>query len=179
MKPCRRPLPAACAQYGAVLVISLILLLVLSLLGLGAMRGALVSERIAGNLRDQQLALQAAEAALRAGENWLTAQTAPPGACLALGGGCLVYEQSVLPSDLSRQTPAWWAANAVKYGPELAGIATAPRYVVSQEIFLRDSYNIGHEDAKGRNIYRIGARGTGQTDEAEALLEVIHSRRFD
>lgn len=174
-----RPLPPASTQHGAVLVISLILLLVLSLLGLGAMRGALMSERMAGNLRDQQLALQAAEAALRAGENWLTAQTTPPSACLALGGGCLVYEQTVLPSGLDKQTPAWWETNAVKYGPELAGIATAPRYVVSQEVFLRDSYNIGHEDAKGRNIYRIGARGTGQTNEAEALLETIHSKRFD
>lgn len=174
-----RPMSPASTQHGAVLVISLILLLVLSLLGLGAMRGALVSERMAGNLRDQQLAFQAAEAALRAGENWLTAQTTPPSACLALGGGCLVYEQTVLPSDLSRQSPTWWESNATKYGPELAGVARPPRYIVAQEVFLRDSYNIGHEDAKGRNIYRIGARGSGQTNEAEALLETIHSKRFD
>ncbi|MDF3864539.1 PilX N-terminal domain-containing pilus assembly protein [Pseudomonas denitrificans (nom. rej.)] len=56
------------AERGAVLLVSLVMLLLLTLIGLAGMRMVQLEERMAGNLRDRQMALQAAEAALRAGE---------------------------------------------------------------------------------------------------------------
>lgn len=56
------------SERGAVLLVSLVMLLLLTLIGLAGMRMAQLEERMAGNLRDRQLAFQAAEAALRAGE---------------------------------------------------------------------------------------------------------------
>lgn len=58
-------------QRGSALAIALIFLLVLTLLGLSAMQGSNLQERMAGNLRDRNMAFQSAEAALRAGEAWL------------------------------------------------------------------------------------------------------------
>lgn len=55
-------------QEGASLFIVLILLLVMTLLGLAAMRGTLMEERMTANLLDRSLSFQAAEAALREGE---------------------------------------------------------------------------------------------------------------
>lgn len=55
-------------QRGASLLIVLILLLVMTLLGLAAMRSTLLEERMTANLLDRSLAFQAAEAALREGE---------------------------------------------------------------------------------------------------------------
>lgn len=55
-------------QRGAVLVMSLIILLILTVLGLTAMQTTGVQERMAGGLRDASISLQAAEAALRDGE---------------------------------------------------------------------------------------------------------------
>jgi type IV pilus assembly protein PilX len=55
-------------QAGAVLLVSLVMLLLLTLIGLAGMRLASLEERIAGNQRDREVAFQAAEAALRAGE---------------------------------------------------------------------------------------------------------------
>lgn len=52
-------------QLGAVLVTGLIFLVVLTLISIAAMRGTLLEERMAGNARDQDLAFQAAEAAMR------------------------------------------------------------------------------------------------------------------
>ncbi|ANI13370.1 hypothetical protein A9C11_04940 [Pseudomonas citronellolis] len=62
-------------QQGAVLVVALIMLLLLTIIGISSMRGTTMEERMAGNLRDQSLALQAAEAAMRQGEAAVKAQS--------------------------------------------------------------------------------------------------------
>lgn len=55
-------------QKGMALLVVLLLLLVTTILGLASMRGALLEERMSGNLYDRSLMFQAAEAALREGE---------------------------------------------------------------------------------------------------------------
>ena len=58
-------------QRGAVLMVSLLILLLLTLLTLTAIQASTVQERLAGNARSLDLALQAAEASLREGEGRL------------------------------------------------------------------------------------------------------------
>ena len=55
-------------QRGAILIIAMVMLLLLTIIGLSSMRGTSLQESMAGNIRDSSLALQAAEAALRKGE---------------------------------------------------------------------------------------------------------------
>ena len=57
-----------CRQQGAVLIIGLIMMLLLTVIGLASVRGTDLQERMAGNMRDRNLAFQSAEAGLRAGE---------------------------------------------------------------------------------------------------------------
>jgi type IV pilus assembly protein PilX len=52
-------------QRGAVLIVALLFLVILTMLGLTAMSGTTMEERMSGNTRDINIALQAAEAALR------------------------------------------------------------------------------------------------------------------
>ena len=52
-------------ERGAVLIVTLLFLVVLTMLGVTAMTSTTMEERMAGNTRDASLALQAAEAALR------------------------------------------------------------------------------------------------------------------
>ena len=59
-------------QSGAVLIISLIMLLLLTLIGVTGSQVTGLEEKMAGNMRDQNLAFQAAETALRAGETIVT-----------------------------------------------------------------------------------------------------------
>ncbi|WP_312960346.1 pilus assembly PilX family protein [Stutzerimonas nitrititolerans] len=61
-------------QRGAVLIVALIMLLLLTIIGLSSMRGTSLQENMAGNMRDSNLALQASEAALRKGEEEVTAR---------------------------------------------------------------------------------------------------------
>jgi type IV pilus assembly protein PilX len=52
-------------QDGAVLIVALLFLVILTMLGVTAMSGTTMEERMSGNSRDMNVALQAAEAALR------------------------------------------------------------------------------------------------------------------
>lgn len=60
-----------CSQSGSALIVSLIMLLLISLIGVGSMQGTILQERMASNLHDRNIAFQASERALRVGENWL------------------------------------------------------------------------------------------------------------
>jgi type IV pilus assembly protein PilX len=55
-------------QEGVSLVVSMIFILILAFLGLAAMRNSTLQERMANNMRDRNIALQAAELALRDAE---------------------------------------------------------------------------------------------------------------
>lgn len=83
LSSCIRPMGLATAtptpssgQRGAALVIVMVMLLLLTLLGLQAMRGTLMQERMASNMNERNQAFQLAEAALRQGETWTLANSA-------------------------------------------------------------------------------------------------------
>lgn len=57
---------ARAGQRGVALVIALVLLVVITLVGLAAVRGTIMQQKMASNMFDRQLAFQSAEAAMRA-----------------------------------------------------------------------------------------------------------------
>ncbi len=59
-------------EQGSVLVISLLILLIMSLLSITSINNSVLEEKMAANSRNNQIAFQAAEAALRAGENFIS-----------------------------------------------------------------------------------------------------------
>jgi type IV pilus assembly protein PilX len=61
------------AQRGSALIVSLVMLLLISLIGVGSMQGTILQERMASNLQDRNIAFQASERALRVGENAVAA----------------------------------------------------------------------------------------------------------
>ena len=54
------------SQRGVALVVALILLIVITLVGLAAIRGTVMQQKMASNLFDRQISFQSAEAAMRA-----------------------------------------------------------------------------------------------------------------
>lgn len=67
-----------CRQSGAVLVVALMLLLVITLVSVASMQRSVLQERMTANLYERQLAVQQVEAALRSAENWVAAQLPDP-----------------------------------------------------------------------------------------------------
>ena len=72
--------PARCAQRGMALITALLLLIVVTIMALSMFRSYGVQERIAGNTRDKQRAINAAESAQQYAEYWLTSASAPAAA---------------------------------------------------------------------------------------------------
>ena len=58
-------------QRGAVLIVSLVVLLLMTIIGISSMKTTTLEERMSGNMRDQNLSFQSAEAAIIEGENFL------------------------------------------------------------------------------------------------------------
>lgn len=65
-------------QRGLALAVVMIMLLILTLIGLASMRSTLLQERMAAASRDRGLSFQAAEVALRRGEQVAAARANPP-----------------------------------------------------------------------------------------------------
>jgi type IV pilus assembly protein PilX len=167
-------------QQGAILVISLLLLLILTVLGLAVMRMTRMQERMAGNTRDLNLALQGAEAALRDGEARITAfGTSQPNAVGGAGCGLNVLEvcqRTALPVDLANQSAAWWAANAVPFGAagtqEFAGLREDPRFVVEEVgIKPQEDLGIGHGLPQDIYVYQVTGRSTGASGQTNTVLQ--------
>lgn len=85
-------------QRGAVLIVSLLFLVILTMLGITAMTGTTFEERMAGNARDSAVAYNAAEAALRDARSEIIGLP-PVGASLVRQGGLHISNFGGFPTD--------------------------------------------------------------------------------
>ena len=92
---------ALARQTGVSLVVSMVFILILAFLGLAAMRNSTLQERMANNMRDRNIALQAAELALRDAERDLSSFKADGVTfCIAGTGTCRpIGERPTNPAD--------------------------------------------------------------------------------
>lgn len=167
-------------QRGAVLVVALLMLLVMTVLGVTAMQMSRMEERMAGNSRDINLAFQGAEAGLRDAEERLRVLIARPTTCAA--APCAIFRMDLLPTDMRSANATWWTTNGREYGvagtQEVSDTTRDPLEVVEDLGFVADSLTIGHGPQEGRNFYRVTANSTGASDTAQALLESTYSKRY-
>jgi type IV pilus assembly protein PilX len=78
-------------QTGATLLVAIMMLLIITLLALSSMRGVSLESRITGNLKLQKTLYNAAEGALRVGENSISMSKAPPRDSACNATTCLRY----------------------------------------------------------------------------------------
>jgi len=167
-------------QSGAILIISLLLLLVLTVLGVVMMQTTRMQERMAGNTRDLNLALQAAESGLRYGEAVVAAYTALPDTTGSLP--CTVCQKGTLPVAIYDPAQFNWTANATPYGQ--GGVVAAltsvvnPMYTTEDLGFVPDSLDSGQDAPEGRDFFQISSRSTGATGLAGTVLQSTYARRF-
>lgn len=174
-------------QSGAVLVISLLLLLVMTLLGIGASQSTLLQERMAGNQRDQEVALQGAEAALRAAERQLSPVVNEVlTRCKAPGDGCDTYQKRVLIDvatqvelDLANQADSWWTEFGKAYADaeDLSAVSTSPEFVIEYRGEVREDLSVGDPNLDTvRDFYIATARSSGMTDTAKVVIQSTYAR---
>ncbi|MCC5869833.1 MAG: pilus assembly protein [Gammaproteobacteria bacterium] len=161
-------------QRGMALVISLILLLLMSLIGLTAMQSSTLQERMAGNTRDRHLAFEAAEAALREGEAFLDQPTLPD-----FTNTAGLYQGNAANRPVWHG-PAQAAGNGVRTfsGDIGTAVAQPPEYFIEE---LRDIILPGTETElppppTSISYFRITSRGFGGTAESVVVLSTIYRR---
>ena len=168
-------------QRGAVLIVSLFILLLMTLIGVTSMSTTSLEEKMAGNMRDKNIALQAAESALDDADLWLMTQNTQPFATTSCGTPpCDVWDHNVLPDPVD-QPQSWWQNTAREYGTrgsnEISDVNKDPFYVIEKQAEEWDSPEIGTHSS--RIFYRVTARGTGGTDDAQAVLQTTVALRFN
>jgi type IV pilus assembly protein PilX len=161
-------------ERGVSLVVALIFLIILTILGLTAMRVATMEERMSGNSRDRSLAFQAAEAALRDAELDIETTgrvsmtkadaTCTNGLCCNVSGLICIEPATPVYDSMSLS-----AAPSVKYGKytgalSIGGLPIQPRYLI--EPFMPD----------GKNYYRITVRGYGVNADTQVTLQEIYNK---
>jgi len=166
-------------QSGAVLIVSLLMLLIMTLLGVTAMNSTTLEEKMAGNMRDRNTAMQASEAALKAAEAALNALANKPSEVTNCHASTCAWVRGSVP-DLANQSASWWASNGVEYGAagvvDIAGVATDPRVVVEVQADLPDTLDDGQGTSTGVKFYRVTARATGATDDAQVILQTTYNK---
>jgi type IV pilus assembly protein PilX len=122
-----RVIPRLRHQRGVALVVSLILLLVATIVGLAASRGTLLQERMSSNSFDRSLAFQRAESALRAAEgaiatSWLITN---------LGGeDCSAVGCALVPTNAFTGTNSTWKDVASAFDVNDSNTPGIPQYYV-------------------------------------------------
>ena len=158
-------------QRGAVLIVSLLMLLVMTLIGITGVQVTSLEEKMAGNTRDRNLAFQSAEAALRAAEGSIA--TAVKDSVLSafeaqFTGHPYYPIGSTIPTDmLSGESESW--GSAVSYTGTLEGVAEAPKYIIERLTYTKPDVS-----APMRHYFRITARGKGGTANAIVVLQSIY-----
>lgn len=163
------------AERGAALITGLIFMVVLTLISVAAMRTTLLEEKMAGNARDIDLAFQAAEAALRAGEQVLNGASLPTFA--ASGAYLSSTGNATRGNDIYWSQTHNWASDSVALSTVPTGAYSAPRYVIEQMAPITG----GGESLKAGPIaesgfYRVTARGIGGNSNTRIYLQETYRR---
>ncbi|MDO9107003.1 MAG: PilX N-terminal domain-containing pilus assembly protein [Methylovulum sp.] len=183
-------------QSGAVMAISLIMLLLLTLIGITGSQVTGLSEKMSGNMRDRNIAFQAAESALRDAEHDITNAVAAAARdisgisdfspdCGAStvddsdDGLCYNGSNGFGLTVIDTQTPSIWdtanmsAAPSVAFGrftnaTAIPNLSAQPRYLI--EVLRRQSTGCGHQS----NFFRITVRAQGTSANSVVWLQEVY-----
>jgi len=177
-----RPAPIK-RQQGTVLIVSLIMLLVLTLIGVSGMKTSTMEEKMTRNLHDRNLAFQAAEAALRAAEQNIQDNIIATNIFDADGSDGL-YDRS----DMRIWENIGWTANdSLEYSgfDSSYKVSSPPRYVIQHLSTTMDAAdalnqgNYGQGTGAGKiETFLITARGTGGSDNTVVILQSTWGKRL-
>lgn len=185
-------------QRGVSLVTTLLFMVAALMLGVSVLSVNVMQERTIGNTKDRDLALQAAEAALRDAElDLITSGSGFAFSDACTGGLCTPPSQRATPSSSSiEQVVDWtWNANPAArpyriYGQFAGGAQfpgtnntdeAQPRYVIERVGDLGtpsgESMKLGIAPTSTGTGYRITARAVGARPETVVILQSMYTVR--
>jgi type IV pilus assembly protein PilX len=159
-------------QRGAVLIVSLIILVLLTSLGVSVMQSAIVEQKIANNQRDSNTAMSAAEIAMRAAENAIKDPQNPllwsdfePG-----NNNAGLYPETTPGDDEPWKKVATWSGDGSIVVNISNGLyAKPPRYIIQRIGEFERGPSM--TDKQTVRMIRITTLGYGTTENARVMLQ--------
>jgi type IV pilus assembly protein PilX len=194
----RNAIAAPQRQRGAILVIALMFLVLLTIISVSSISGVTLEEKMAGNMREQNVAFQAAESALRDAEIDLetgiggTGNRDPMTIAASFANNCsgaftfgVCLQPAAPPATWQAQivTPSTWdwtnANKTTAYGTftgaaALVGVVRQPRYVVE---YLQEKDDTSTTPAT--RFFRISARGWGANANTTVTLQTVYRMQMN
>ena len=183
--------PARFAQRGVVLISSLLLLIVVTIIALSLFRSFGVQEKIAGNMREKQRALQAAESAEVFAEIWLSNNAGVSVTCAAMLNGNIgqgqICANTLTAQSIDVTSPPYLITGVpvgVTFLPTINGVAMPistttsvsaanaanPTYFASPGFYISDMGTSADPTIPGE-VYQIDAYGYGGSISTVAVVE--------
>ena len=175
---------------GSGLVISLLILLILTILGVTALNTTVMEERMSSNTRQRNMAHQAAETAMKAAEQWL-GNTSGNVMLLShinlFNADAELYDDTVSDRSISwdlNDSAAWSSANSEavtslsSFPSDATVIPGAPRYVIEYIGRVGDPpLNFTDPDLR-EHAFRIVTIGWGPDKTTKVVLSSTFSKRL-
>ena len=179
---------------GSVLIVSLVILLVLTVLGISGIDTTLLQERMAGNMQESATAFQAAEAGLRYGEAdvLLNNHTVFNRSCT--NGLCEPADPALDSYDVwvtSVSSPVYWDSvsasgdrntreyKSVTFGSlsigALQNVSRQPAYIIEKlnVVDRKGSLVVGSYGSSSAEWYRITSRGFGRNGQSASTVQSV------
>ena len=171
-------------QHGSILIISLMILVVLTMIGVSSMSSTSLQERMAGNFRDRQIAFQAAEMTLAYAEDYARNNINSASIFNNTNG---YYKEHDGPTSFNAFNASWWSNTGSQVLPTtISQVRTQPRYVIEYRGDIGESEGTsinlsGYGESAGGGIisnFRVTVRATGLSDNTQVILQSNYGKRL-
>lgn len=172
-------------QRGAVLIVAMIFVLLMTVVGLSAIRGSGMQEAMAGNMRHLQLNFQAAEAGLRLGETRVDVRISDED-LPAFDGSDGAFQDLNQPGEnpVFKWSGSDWDA-AEKTSVSALNMPDSPAHVVEsivipvglESVAMGNAFDHQSLDSleEGR-VYRVTSRYSDDTSGGDVILQSLYKR---
>ncbi len=192
-------------QQGAALVVGLIMLLLLTVIGLSAMQGTVMQEKMSANMKDKAVALQGGESTLRYVEEGFidSLLQREKGSLFDNCNTCGFVNSEVETKAATAldSSPTDWESASLSYGSftnngstitlpsgslldptansSNAIVVENPRALVEYLTLKRDAIDSGDAGTPGVDLYRSTVKSKGSSETSEVVLQTIYGARFE
>lgn len=170
--------PGPDSQRGAVLIVSLLILLILTVIGVSSMQSSTLEEKMASNSRDRNVGFQSAEATMREAETYIEGLVTTGGFTNSNGLYSAIEDE---PDPF--ETDTWTTTGSSRTATPPGGSAGSQYFITRSGTIVDESMGGGLElpptARQDITIFRITSRGRGATtDGADVMLRSYYGRQM-
>jgi len=162
-------------QSGAVLMVGLIMLLVLSVVVIASSRTTIMQLKMTSNLRDKELAFQSAESALTVAEHFFEDSSESDLEDIVFDGSDGFYTFNI--NRALSQDSDWDNLNTLESSLASSQVSEKPLYIIEQINGIKPlGGSLQAAMPEESHYYRVTAKSKGGTGSSLAILQTVYKK---